>query len=161
MDFPIFDGYDVLQWIFEAKQFFNYYNTSDEQRLTIVTVHMEKDVVPWFQMMSTSNSFPTWVTFTQALEREFGSSPYEWHRSNLFKLTQESSVQDYYVKFTSLANWVQGVTTKALLDFFVGGLKAKIRRDVLAQERTTLMHCVSLAKLFEEKYSSIPKTKQY
>jgi len=76
LDFPRFDGSDVLQWIFRAEQFFNYYNTSDEQRLTIAAVHMEKDVVPWFQMMSTSNSFPTWVAFTRALEREFGPSPY-------------------------------------------------------------------------------------
>jgi len=105
---------------------------------------MEKDVVPWFQMMSTSNFFPTWVAFTRALEREFGPSPYECPRSNLFKLTQESSVQDYYVKFTSLDNQVQGVTTEALLDCFVGGLKVEIRRDVLAQEPTTLMRYVFL-----------------
>ena len=152
LDFPRFDGSDVLQWIFKAEQFFDYYKTPDEQRLLIASVHMDKDVVPWFQMQSRTNPFHTWIALTRALELEFGPSPYECPRSDLFKLTQDGSVHDYYVKFTALANRVQGVTGEALLDCFVGDLQQDIRRDVLAQAPTTLMRCVSLAKLYEEKY---------
>lgn len=49
LDFPKFDGSEVLQWIFKAEQFYDYYNTSDAYRLTIAVIHLEKDVVPWFQ----------------------------------------------------------------------------------------------------------------
>jgi len=77
----------------------------------------------------------------------------------LFKLTQFGSVQDYYTQFIALANRVQGVTTKAVLDCFMGGLKPDIRRHVIAQAPTTLLHSVSLAKLYEEKY--IPKPRPY
>ncbi|WVY92276.1 hypothetical protein V8G54_037790 [Vigna mungo] len=157
IDFPRFDGADVLQWIFKAEHFFGYYHTPDDQRLTIAAIHLDKEVVPWFQMQMRNNAFPTWIAFTRALELEYGPSPYECIRSSLFKLTQENSVQNYYVKFTTLANRVQGVTTEALLDCFVGGLKPDIRRDVLAQNPTTLLRCVSLAKLYEEKYISKPK----
>nr|KYP32492.1 hypothetical protein KK1_046816 [Cajanus cajan] len=132
LDFPRFVGTDVLQWIFKAEQFFNYYNTPDAQRLTIAAIHLEKDVVPWYQMMTRTNTFHSWVDLTRALEIEFGPSPYECPRSHLFKLTQAGSVQDYYVQFTSLANRVHGITTDALLDCFVGGLKPEIRRDVIA-----------------------------
>jgi len=52
LDFPRFDGSDVLHWIFKVEQFFDYYNTLDAQCLTIAGIHMDKDVVPWFQMMS-------------------------------------------------------------------------------------------------------------
>jgi len=51
LDFPRFDGTNVLQWIFKAEQFFDYYGTPNLQRLTIAAIHMDKDVVPWFQMM--------------------------------------------------------------------------------------------------------------
>ena len=108
-------------------------------------------------MMSRANAFPTWVAFTRALELEFGPFPYEVPRSTLFKLTQTGSVQDYYTQFTTLANRVQGVTTKALLDCFVGGLKPDIRRDVIAQAPTTLLHSVYLAKLYEKKYVPKPR----
>jgi len=50
----------------------------------------------------------------------------------------------------------KGVNSETLLDCFVGGLQKEIRRDVLAHAPTTLMHCVSLAKFYEEKYG--PKT---
>ena len=42
LDFPRFDGSEVLQWIFKAEQFFDYYNTPDPQRLTIATIHIER-----------------------------------------------------------------------------------------------------------------------
>jgi len=154
LDFPKFDGSDVLQWIFKAEQFFDYYNTPDDQRLIIASVHLEKEVVPWFQMQARNHAFPSWVAFTRALEMSFGPSPYECPHSDLFKLTQSRSVHEYYVKFTALANRVQGITSEALLDYFVGGLRQDIRRDVLVQDPKTLMRCVSLAKLFEEKYAA-------
>ena len=87
LDFSWFDGSDVLQWIFKAEQFFNYYNTPDEHRLTIVAIHLDKEVVPWYQMFSRTNPFHSWVAFTRALELEFGPSPYECPRAHLFKLT--------------------------------------------------------------------------
>ena len=109
----------------------------------------------------TNRSIPlqSWIEFTRALELEFGSSPSKCTRSQLFKLSQVGSVHDYYTQFTALANRVQGVTSEALIDCFVGGLKPDIQRDVIAQSPATLLRCVSLAKLFEEKY--LPKQKPF
>jgi len=86
LDFPRFDGSNVLHWIFRAEQFFNYYNTPDEQRLTIASIHLDKEVVPWYQTQVRTNPFHSWIDFTRALETEFGPSPYECPRSDLFKL---------------------------------------------------------------------------
>ena len=51
LKFPRFDGKNVLESIFCAEQFFDYYGTVDSERLTITSVHLDQDVVPWFQMM--------------------------------------------------------------------------------------------------------------
>ena len=159
LDFPRFDGSKVLQWILKAEHFFNYYNTLDPQHLMIATIHIEKEVVPWFQMTNRATPFQSWIEFTRALELEFGPSPYECTRSQLFKLSHVGSVHDYYTQFTTFANRVQGVTSEALIDCFIGGLKPDIQCDVIAQSPTTLLCCVSLAKLFEEKY--LPKHKPF
>jgi len=90
--FPRFNGSNVLEWIFIAEQFFTFYNTPKEQRLTIAAVHMEAEVIPWFQMITKTNAFQSWIGFTRALELEFGPSPYECLRSTLFKLMQSGSV---------------------------------------------------------------------
>ena len=57
LDFPRFDGSEVLQWIFKAKPLFDYYHTPEDQRLTILAIQMVKDVVPWFQMILKTNPF--------------------------------------------------------------------------------------------------------
>ena len=167
IDFPKFDGTNILQWIFKAEQFFEYYNTPELHRFTIVAIYLEKDVVSWFQMMQKNNPFQSWDGFTKALTLEFGPSPYECPRSAFFKLSQLGSVNDYYVEFTALANRITGVTADAILDCFLSGLKLEIRRDVLAQSPNSILKVVSLAKLFEDKYnpnskphfsSSYPKT---
>jgi len=96
LDFPCFDESEVLQWIFKAEQFFDYYNTLDPQRLMIAAIHMEKEVVPSFQMTNRTTLFQSRIEFTQALELEFGPSLYECTRSQLFKLSQVGYVHDYY-----------------------------------------------------------------
>ena len=50
--FPRFDGTEPIQWISMAEQFFEYYDTPDNQRITIASVRMDGDVIPWFQMMN-------------------------------------------------------------------------------------------------------------
>lgn len=51
LDFPRFDGKDALDWLFKADQYFEYYDITDLQRLVIVVVHLDGEVLPWFQML--------------------------------------------------------------------------------------------------------------
>lgn len=88
-------------------------------------------------MMHKVNPFVSWSEITKALETEFGPSPYECPRANLFKLVQSGFVAEYYIEFTSLANRTEGVSNQALLDCFIGGLNADIRRDVMAMAPIT------------------------
>lgn len=151
IDFPRFDGNDPLDWVFKAEQFFEYYATSDDQRMKISSVHMDGMVVPWFQMMRKKNEIPTWAALTKALEIEFGPSKYEAPRAKLFKLCQTTSVVDYHRQFIALANRAEGLSDDAVMDCFISGLKPELRRDVLAQSPTTLTSAVALAKLYDEK----------
>jgi hypothetical protein len=156
LDFPRFDGSDVLNWIFKDEQFFDYYDTLDNHRLTIAVVHMEKDVVPWFQMITCNQPFRSWALFAKALEMEFGPTPYESPRTTLFKLTQTTTVADFYSAFTVLANRAQGLSPEATLDCFISGLKPDIKRDVISQTPSSLSRAYTLSKLYEDKYSPTP-----
>jgi len=74
LDFSRFNGSNVLEWIFRTKQFFTFYNTPEEQRLTIAAVHMEVEVIPWFQMRAKNNPFQSWISFTR---------PWNWNLDHL------------------------------------------------------------------------------
>ncbi|XP_019455099.1 PREDICTED: uncharacterized protein LOC109356222 [Lupinus angustifolius] len=158
LDFPKFDGTNTLNWIFKANQFFEYYNTPDLDRIMIAAVHMEGDVIPWFQLLHKQTPFQTWHTLVAAIESQFGPSLFDCPRSMLFKLTQTFSVAQYHTEFTNLANRVIGVSDDALLDCFISGLKDDIRREVIVQSPPSLVRAVALAKLYEEKYQPQTQT---
>lgn len=151
LDFPRFDGNEPHDWIFKAEQFFEYYLTPDDQRMTIASVNMEGMVVPWFQMMRKKNEIPNLAAFTKALQMEFGPSQFEAPRAKLFKLWQATSIKEYHRQFVMLANHAEGLSDDAVMDCFISGLKPEIRRDVLAQSPHTLTNAVALAKLYDEK----------
>ncbi|KAJ1376507.1 Retrotransposon gag domain [Sesbania bispinosa] len=159
LGFPHFDGSTpVLEWIFKADKFFNYHNTLDSDRVEIASMHFEKEVVPWFQMLQKIEEVTTWTALTRALESQFGPSPFDCPMADLFKLQQNGSVSDYYLKFMTLANRSEGLSEEDVLNCFISSLNVDIKRDVVAMTPVNLLRVVALAKLYEEKYTIIPKT---
>jgi hypothetical protein len=49
---------------------------------------------------------------------------------------------------------VYGLSNDALIDCFVSGLNADIRRDIVLHTPISLVKAMSLAKVYEEKYSA-------
>lgn len=139
IDFPKFDGTEPLQWLFRADQFFAYYHTPDDQRLTIAAVNMEGDAVAWYQLMLKHQLLPTWDTLAKAFAIEFGPSRFDSPRARLFKLVQMTTVASYYTDFRVLATRVEGVSDEGILECFISGLKPTLRRDVLAHSPPTLL----------------------
>lgn len=101
MDLNRFDGSNALQWIFQAEQFFDYYDISDAYCLKVAAIHFDGLVVPWFQMLQKSGAVPSWNTLAKAIETTYGPSIFECPRYALFKLLQEGSVTEYYHNFTA------------------------------------------------------------
>lgn len=132
---------------------FRLYGTPDPDRLTIASVHLDKNLVPWFQMMQRSHPFHSWSEFTRALELDFRPSIYECPRATLFKLSRSGSVADYYLQFSSLANRVYGFSNDALIDSCISGLSPEICRDKMIHSPISIVKVVFLAKVYEEKYA--------
>jgi len=57
----------------------------------------------------------------------------------------------------AFANRSGGLTEEAVLNYFISGLYIDIKHDVVAINPINLLRVVALAKLYEEKYTSIPK----
>ncbi|KAL5148288.1 hypothetical protein HKD37_13G035346 [Glycine soja] len=144
-----------MEWIFKAEKF-NYHHTPDQDRVNIASIHFEKDVIPWFHMLQRLQTVNTWAELRRALESQFGPLLFDCPMAELFKLQQVGTVADYYLKFMGLAHRFEGLTLEVLLNCFISGLNKDIRRDVVAQALADFLRAVSLAKLYEEKYVSVP-----
>ncbi|XP_077217843.1 uncharacterized protein LOC143852342 [Tasmannia lanceolata] len=152
LDFPRFDGFDPLGWIFKAERFFEYHNTADDQRLMISSFHMDGKALQWFQWMHRNDQFTNWPVFTKALEIRFGPSEFEDHQGTLAKLLQKYSVFDYQSDFEALANRTTNLPPSFIVSCFISGLRPDIRSEVRAFQPKTLAHAFGLARLQEAKF---------
>lgn len=67
IDFPLFEGIDVLNYIFKAEKFFCFYHISDPYRLEIASIHFDGPIVPWFQILQKVRTVNARPTLVQAL----------------------------------------------------------------------------------------------
>ena len=161
MDLTTFDGNNALQQIFQAEQFFDYYDISDSYRLKVVAIHFDGLVVPWFQMLQKNGAVTLWSALAKAIESTYGPSVYESPRYVLFKLCQAGTVTNYYNIFTALVNHVDGLSPDVVLDCLVSGLHKELQREVIPWRPANITDAFTLAKLFEDKYDSGDQTSKF
>jgi predicted aspartyl protease len=140
-----------LDWLFQAEQFFLFYNVSLENRLPMVAFYMKGEALSWYKWMFQSQQLTDWVSFARDLELRFGPSTYENHQAQLFKLKQTGTVSEYQASFEKLANRVMGLPADAMLNCFISGLHADIRNELAIQRPYNISQAIGLAKLVETK----------
>ncbi|KAK2407034.1 hypothetical protein QL285_042695 [Trifolium repens] len=151
LEIPRFDGSEALGWIFKINQFFDFHRTPEDQRLNIASFYMEGEALTWYQWMHSNGSLHSWQAFLHALELRFAPSQFDDPKGALFKLCQTSSVKDYQKAFEALANRITELPPQFYLSCFISGLRADIRREVMAFQPASLSQAIHLARLQEDK----------
>lgn len=49
LDFPHFNGYNPIGWVFKANQYFDLHRTIPAHRLLMASYHMESEALIWYQ----------------------------------------------------------------------------------------------------------------
>jgi len=83
-----FEGLEPLDWLFQAEQYFAFYQIPPQKRLSMVAFHMKGKALSWFKWMHQNHLFTHWSSFTSSLELRFRPSSYTNHQAELFKLQQ-------------------------------------------------------------------------
>ena len=147
MEFNLFDGSNPLEWLFQADQFFNFYQIPPDNRLSMMSFYMKEEALCWFKWMHQNQLLLDWVSFTRALELRFGPSTYANHQAELFKLKQIGSVMEYQAAFEKVGNQVAGLSHKATLNCFISGLAPAIQNEISIHKLVSIS--IGLAKLIE------------
>ncbi|XP_058775591.1 uncharacterized protein LOC131649859 [Vicia villosa] len=151
LELSLFDGSNPLEWLFQADQFFSFYNMPPENRLSLVSFYMKEDALSWFKWMHQNRLLTTWGSFTRELELRFGPSTFENHQAELFKLKQIGSIMEDQTKFEQLGNKVIGLPAEAILNYFISGLQLEIQNELAIHKPTSISQAIDLAKLIESK----------
>ncbi|XP_061356120.1 uncharacterized protein LOC133300572, partial [Gastrolobium bilobum] len=148
--FPRFSSGDPTSWLFSVDKYCQYYQIGDEERLLIVSFHLDDPAACWFRGLSDEGLLPTWASFITALHRRFGPSEFDEPIGALAKLQQQGLVIDYQSTFEAAASKVPGLSATMKRGLFISGLKPRIRRSVLTQRPTDWHEALALAKVFED-----------
>jgi hypothetical protein len=154
LEFPRYSGNDPTEWFNRVDQFFEYQETTDTQKVSLASFHLEGEANQWWQWLHRAykeeGRTVTWEIFEEELWARFGPTECEDFDEALSRVRQVGSLRDYQKEFERLGNRVHGWTQKALVGTFMGGLKVEISDAIRMFKPRTLKEAISLARMKDE-----------
>ncbi|RWW74523.1 hypothetical protein BHE74_00017529 [Ensete ventricosum] len=98
VDFPRWEDGDPTGWLSRAELYFHYDRTPEASMVEITTIHLEGDIIQWYNWIECTQGVPTWRQFKSSLLIRFGPSEYENIDGQLTKIRQTSTIQEYQTR---------------------------------------------------------------
>ncbi|XP_028793005.1 uncharacterized protein LOC114748689 [Neltuma alba] len=151
VEFPRFDGDDFKGWAYRCRQFFEVDGTPAEQRIRLLSIHLEGHALCWHQTFMRHRAFSdvSWDEYFKQMEAKFSDVKGENPLITL-KLLQQGTglVMDYEKKFDELLCEVD-IPEEVAINLFIGGLRPDIQKLVLNFAPTTLASATNSARMQE------------
>lgn len=109
---------------------------------------MEGSALDWIRRLKKNGMLSSWDHLRTEIRERFGESEYEDSLAELTRFQQSSTVANYISEYERRLNDVTGMTEKALVTFFVGGLREDLRSDFKIAKPTSLKQAFTLAKMY-------------
>ncbi|RWW55797.1 hypothetical protein BHE74_00037526 [Ensete ventricosum] len=148
-NFPRWEEGDPIGWISRAEHYFRFYRTADATWVEIAVIHLERDVIQWFNWFEHTHGGLSRQRFKEGLLNCFGPTDFDNIDGQLVKIRQTSTIQEYQTRFERLSNKLR-IGLKQLLGTSIEGLKPEIRGEVKARQLYTLMAAISFARIQKE-----------
>ncbi|GJR82202.1 reverse transcriptase [Tanacetum coccineum] len=149
VEFPKFEGEEVVSWIYKVNKFFEMDNiVENKQKMRLVSMHLFGKALNWHRyFMSKFGAVMTWEVYQTHVRKRF-ESVFEDPVGELKNLRQTTRVQVYQESFEELFNKVD-VNDDFAVSLFIGGLREEIAYAVRMFKPTSLSNAFCLAKLQE------------
>ena len=159
--FPLFDGSDLRDWIYQCDLFFGMDNTPPELRVRLAAMHLRGKALQWhFNFMTERfGLFPSWTEYIVAISSRF-SDLFDDPLSELVALKQGTdSVETYLDKFENAKTRIALPEAHAL-SIFLTNMNQHLALHVRQFEPTTIAAAAKIAKLHESALSQTPPKQQ-
>ncbi|KAD7117361.1 hypothetical protein E3N88_04629 [Mikania micrantha] len=157
--FPTFSGGDPRGWILKAEKYFRYYNTSEEEKVDIVAMHLEEDALDLYSWLSSEQAIEYREELTQAFQKHYVPPEFQNPDEFLISVRQTRTVQEYRQEFAKRTARVSNWPNHCLLGMFIHGLKEELKSNVRIHKPRSVYKAMSLALEFESKLNNLKTTK--
>ena len=86
------------------EQFFEFQKISKEEKVLLVTYHLEGEAQLWYQILKEEEGEDTWLTLKEGLNSRYGPTEFDDFFKDLTRLKQICLVQEYQSQFKKLLN---------------------------------------------------------
>ncbi|KAF3495934.1 hypothetical protein DY000_02056681 [Brassica cretica] len=159
--FPLFDGSDLRDWIYQCNLFFGMDNKPPELRVRLAAMHLRGKALQWhFHFMTERfGLFPSWTDYIVAISSRF-SDLFDDPLSELVALKQGTdSVETYLDKFENAKTRI-ALPEAHTLSIFLTNMNQHLALHVRQFEPTTIAAAAKIAKLHEFALSQTPPKQQ-
>ncbi|KAL8151600.1 hypothetical protein V2J09_021408 [Rumex salicifolius] len=151
VEFPDFDGDDVLTWVTKAEQYFAIQATKPGDRVTVAMVSMTGSALNWVRWVSQHRPYFSWNDLKTELVKRFMGIDAANRFEHLSSLKQTGTVDEFVNDLIACASHTEGLGNDQMLGYFLAGLKPEIRVDLQTFEATELMCAMDGARRVERK----------
>ena len=155
---PNFSGQideDITRWLGSIERIALPLGCTDGEKLAVAYARLLGSALQFSEV----NTFPTWVSFSQAITLRFGDDHYESLRYlNKCRQTAYEPVKDYIDRFRMLAARTGKIDTEDLVDKFLKGLTPMLYDRVIICGPTSLDQAMEKSIYFEQQLNRTGKS---
>ncbi|XP_026396141.1 uncharacterized protein LOC113290772 [Papaver somniferum] len=159
IDFPRFDGSNPRDWIRKCERYFYLSSIDNYKRVDIASIHLDDKADMWFLDYQECKLFIDWNTFAYDVCCRFEDVAYDNYVGSFNKLSQTTTVEEYYERYESLKAVMKANNRNLSDDYFtmsfISGLKEAIKN--LVQKPTTDSEAFYLARMQQASVESQSK----
>nr|GEU44746.1 putative mitochondrial protein [Tanacetum cinerariifolium] len=156
LEFPKFFGEDVKGWVFRCEQFFLLEQTSDADKVTLISIYLYDKALLWHsQFMRIHETNVGWEVYKKEILERFGNV-YEDPMSELKNLKYETTAREYEDAFDSLLSRVE-INKDHAVSLFMRGIPTEIEMGVRMFKPKTLADAYCLTNLKEATLNVVKK----
>lgn len=163
---PRFESGDPTYWLYKVRKYFEYHRTSEDGKLPLAILHLDGAAPSWFRWLQTNRQVRSWQEFVFQMQARFGPSPYDGPSTQLFRLYQSSTIEEYEYQRHKITNKIPGLPDSYLKRCNMGGLRWDSKKEVIADQPYNLQHAIGHSQLhkgkaeFSNHYSFNPRMQQ-
>ncbi|KAJ4807007.1 polyprotein [Rhynchospora pubera] len=161
LDFPIFDGSELNEWLMKAEYYFDIYQIPVSHKTRIVVLNFVGEASSWYRNFRMRFENPPWELLIDELYARFQNNMAQELIGEFKRLHQGGRVNDYIKQFDNCRSRLQHQRPYIPNDFylaaFIEGLKDELRAMVTLLKPQSLNEAYQLATQYESVQESQSK----
>jgi hypothetical protein len=102
MPFPKFGGTDLVIWIIQCEDYFNFYRVPDFLKSMVASLNFEGTAARWLQVVRLKQGLGDWRNLSRLVLEKFGVEEYPRAMRRLMSIRQKGGVVEYGKEFEEL-----------------------------------------------------------